>query len=90
MVLLAVGHFCIIDFLAAALLADHQLILHVVVEGVPRLPLRMLLHVLLTAEELCPATFPRVRAFQTEEADLLLFPTMAESEVVEVQVLLLD
>ena len=90
MVLIAVRHICIIDFLAAALIAYHNLILHVVVESVPRLPLRVLLHVFLTTEELCLGTFPRMRALQTEEADLLLFPAMAESEVVKVQVLLLD
>jgi hypothetical protein len=90
MVLLTVGHFCIIDFLATAVIAYHHLILHVIVEGVPGLPLRMLLYVLLTAEELCLGTLPGMRALQTEEADLLLFPAMAESEVVEVQVLLLD
>jgi len=90
MVLIAVRHICIIDFLAAALIAYHNLILHVVVECVPGLPLRMILHVLLTAKELCLAVLPRMRALQTEEADLLLFPAGAEGEVVEAQLLLID
>ena len=90
MILFLFSHVYSTNFLAAALIADHYLILQVVVKGVPGHPLCMLLHVILTTEKLGSAAFPRKRALQTEETHLLSILAGAEGEVVEIQVFLLD